>query len=147
MELEAIRSRTARAFGVASVRGASLVARALATTSSESRMARAAVPVATVNDREALVIERIYRDYLAGADRRRSRTSSTMRACRHHPAGGAAADRGRERHPHDPSQPALSRRVRPRPIKKVRQGGGSLRVKADPSEVLVIDLPEWAHRR
>jgi len=28
-------------------------------------------------------------------------------------------------------------------IKKVRQGGGLIRVKADPREVLTVDLPEW----
>jgi site-specific DNA recombinase len=100
--------------------------------------------VANVNEQEALIVQRIYREYLAGrwhkqiahqlnhegvpppyAGRRGtgSWAPSTVRAILLNPRYRGTYIHGR--------------------TKKVRQGGAVLRVKADPTEMITIDIPEW----
>lgn len=100
--------------------------------------------VATVNDREALVIERIYREYLAGRGQKAIAHQLNHEGV---PAPSAGRRGSGSWAPSAVRTILLNQRYRGvyihGRIKKVRNGGGSLRVKADPSEVLVIELPEW----
>ena len=145
MELEAIRSRTRE--GLRSrVRQGRIAGGACYgyTLERKSDGSGRRYTVANVNDREALVVERIYRDYLAGRGQK-----AIAHQLNHE--GVLAPSAGRRGSgswaPSAIRTILLNQRYRGiyvhGRIKKVRQGGGSLRVKADPSEVLVIELPEW----
>ncbi len=145
MELEAIRSRTRE--GLRSrVRQGRIAGGACFGYNLERKSDGSGrrYTVATVNDREALVIERIYRDYLAGRGQKAIAHQLNHEGV---PAPSAGRRGSGSWAPSAIRTILLNQRYRGvyvhGRIKKVRQGGGSLRVKADPSEVLVIDLPEW----
>ena len=100
--------------------------------------------VAVVNDGQALVIERIYRAYLAGRGQKAIAHQLNNEGV---PAPSAGRRGSGSWAPSAVRTILLNQRYRGvyihGRIKKVRQGGGSIRVKADPSEVLVMEIPEW----
>ena len=145
MELEAIRSRTREALRSrvreGRIAGGRCYGYALDRRSDQSGRK---YTVAVVDEEQAKIIRRIYREYLAGKGLK-----------------GIARALNREGVP----SPTVGRRgigswapggIRPMLLnaryrgvyihgreKKVRRGGTVQRVKADPSEILVVEVPEW----
>ena len=100
--------------------------------------------IAVINDAEAPVVERIYREYLAG------RGLKQIAHQLNHDAVPAPAA-GRRGSGSWVSSAVRTILLNPRyrgvyvhgRIKKLRQAGGIVRVKADPTEMLTIEIPEW----
>ncbi len=145
MELEAIRSRTRE--GLRSrVRQGRVAGGACYgyTLERKSDGSGRRYTVAVVNDQEAPIIERIFIEYLAGRGQKQI-------AHRLNEDGVPAPSAGRRGS--GSWAPSAVRTILLNPryrgvyihgrIKKVRQGGGSIRVKAEPHEIMMIDLPEW----
>ncbi len=145
MELEAIRSRTREA-----LRSRVRDGRIAGGRCYGYKLDRRSDPsgrrytVATVDEQEAAVVRRIFEEYLTGRG-----LKGIARALNHDGVPSPAAGR-RGSGSWAPSgiRPML---MNPRyrgvyihgRLKKVRRAGSVHRVKADPAEVLMVDLPEW----
>ncbi len=100
--------------------------------------------IAVVNDAEAPIVERIYREYLAGRG-----LKQIAHQLNHD--GVPAPSAGRRGS--GSWAPTAVRTILLNPryrgvyihgrIKKVRHAGGIMRVKADPTEMLTVEIPEW----
>ena len=100
--------------------------------------------VAVVDERQAPVVERIFRDYLANRGLKQIAHQLNNEGI---PAPSAGRRGSGSWAPGAVRTILLNPRYRGvyvhGRIKKVRQGGGTIRVKADPTEILTIDVPEW----
>ena len=145
MELEAIRSRTRE--GLRSrVRAGRIAGGACYgyTLERKSDGFGRRFTIAVVNDAEAPIVERIYREYLAGRGHKQI-------AHQLNHDGVPAPSAGRRGS--GSWAPSAVRTILLNPryrgvyvhgrIKKVRQAGGIVRVKADPTEMLTVEIPEW----
>ena len=145
MELEAIRSRTRE--GLRSrvrqgrIAGGSCYGYNLERKSDGSGRR---YTIAVVNDQEAPIIERIFREYLAGRGQKQIAHGLNNDGI---PAPSAGRRGSGSWAPSAVRTILLNQRYRGvyvhGRIKKVRQGGGSVRVKADPTEMITIEIPEW----
>lgn len=145
MELEAIRSRTREGLRsrvrLGRIAGGACFGYTLERKSDGSGRR---FTVAVVNDAEAPIVERIYREYLAGRGHKQ-----IAHALNHEgvPAPSAGRRGSGSWAPSAVRTILLNARYRGISIhgriKKIRQGGGSIRVKADPKEMITIEIPEW----
>lgn len=145
MELEAIRSRTREALRDR-VRAGRIAGGACYgyTLERKSDGSGRRYTIATVNEAEAPIVERIYREYLA--DRGFKQIAHTL-----NDEGVPAPSAGRRGS--GSWAPSAIRTILTNPryrglyihgrIKKLRQGGGTIRVKADPNEMITVEIPEW----
>jgi DNA invertase Pin-like site-specific DNA recombinase len=100
--------------------------------------------IAVVDDREAPIVERIYREYLAGRG---------LKQIAHALNKDAAPPPSAGRRGSGSWAPSAVRTILLNPryrgtyihgrIKKIRQAGGVIRVKADPTEMITVEIPEW----
>ena len=145
MELEAIRSRTRE--GLRSRVRAGRIAGGSCygyTLERKSDGFGRRFTIAVVNDAEAPIVERIYREYLAGRGHKQI-------AHQLNHDGVPAPSAGRRGS--GSWAPSAIRTILLNPryrgvyvhgrIKKIRQAGGIVRVKADPTEMLTVEIPEW----
>lgn len=145
MELEAIRSRTRE--GLRSRVRAGRIAGGSCygyTLERKSDGFGRRFTIAVVNDAEAPIVERIYREYLAGRGLKQIAHQLNHEGV---PAPSAGRRGSGSWAPSAVRTILLNPRYRGvymhGRIKKVRQGGGSVRVKADPAEIITTDVPEW----
>src|SRR5262249_53783854 len=145
MELEAIRSRTRE--GLRSrVRQGRIAGGACYGYKLERKSDGAGrrFTIAVVDETEAPIVERIYREYLAGRGLKQIAHELNDRAV---PAPSA----GRRGSGSWASSAVRTILLNPRyrgvyihgRIKKVRQAGAIIRMKADPSEIILTEIPEW----
>ncbi len=145
MELEAIRSRTRE--GLRSrvrqgrVAGGACYGYKLERKSDGSGRR---YTVAVVDDQQAPIVERIYIEYLAGRGQKAIAHALNRDGV---PAPSAGRRGSGSWAPSAVRTILLNARYRGvyihGRIKKVRQGGGTIRVKAEPSDIMMFDLPEW----
>jgi site-specific DNA recombinase len=145
MELEAIRSRTREALR-SRVRDGRVAGGACYGYNLERKSDSSGrrFTIAVVDDAQAPIIERIYREYLAGRGIKQIAHGLNN-------DGVAAPSAGRRGSgswaPGAVRTILLNSRYRGvyihGRIKKVRQGGGTVRVKAEPQEMMTVDVPEW----
>ena len=145
MELEAIRSRTREGLRSRARQGRIAGGACYGyTLERKSDGSGRRYTVAVVDDAQALVIERIYRDYLAGRGLKQIAHQLNDEAV---PAPSAGRRGSGSWASSAVRTILLNARYRGvyihGRIKKVRQAGSMVRVKADPTEVLVTDVPEW----
>lgn len=145
MELEAIRSRTREALR-SRARDGRIAGGACFGYCLERRSDGAGrkYTVATVNAREASVVRRIFSDYLEGRGLKAITHALNVEGV---PAPSAGRRGTGSWAPSAVRTILLNTRYRGLyvhgRIKKVRQGGATLRVKADPSDVITTEVPEW----
>ena len=145
MELEAIRSRTREALRSrvreGRVAGGACYGYRLERKSDASGRR---FTLAVVDDTQAPIVERIYRESLAGRGHK-------LIAHGLNNDGVPAPSAGRRGSGSWAPGAVRSILLNPRyrgiythgRIKKVRQGGGTVRLKADPTEIIVVEIPEW----
>jgi DNA invertase Pin-like site-specific DNA recombinase len=100
--------------------------------------------IAVVDETQAPIVERIYREYLAGRGLKQIAHQLNHEGV-HAPSAGRRGSGSWA--PSAVRTILLNARYRGvyihGRIKKVRQGGGTIRVKADPTEMLTVEIPEW----
>ena len=145
MELEAIRSRTREALR-SRVRQGRIAGGACYGYNLErhSDGSGRRYTIAVVDEAQAIVVRRIYAEYLAGRG---------LKAIAHslNREGVPAPSAGRRGSGSWASSAVRTILLNARyrgvyihgRIKKVRQGGGTVRVKAEPTEMITVDIPEW----
>ena len=145
MELEAIRSRTRE--GLRSrVRQGRIAGGACFgyTLERKSDGAGRRYTIAVVDDAQAPIVERIYREYLAGRGLKQIAHGLNNDGV---PAPSVGRRGSGSWAPSAVRTILLNARYRGvyihGRIKKVRQAGAVIRVKADPTEMLTIEIPEW----
>ena len=145
MELEAIRSRTREALR-SRVRNCQIAGGSCYGYRLERKNDAVGrkYTVATVVDQEAAIVRRIYDEYLAG------RGIKTIAHQLNH-EGAPSPSAGRRGSGSWASGAVRTILLNPRyrgvyvhgRIKKVRQGGAVVRVKAEPHELVTVEIPEW----
>jgi site-specific DNA recombinase len=145
MELEAIRSRTREALR-SRVRAGRLAGGACYGYKLErhSDGSGRRYTTAVVDPAQAPIVERIFREYLAGRG-----LKAIAHQLNHDGVPAPSAGRRGSGSWASSAVRTILLNVRYRGlyihgrIKKVRQGGGTIRVKADPTEMITMEIPEW----